>query len=269
MTADSGGRAGHYAIGGSRLEYRLWEPAGAGTRRPNLVLLHEGLGSVAMWKDFPERLAMHTGCPVFACSRAGYGDSTPASLPRTPSYMHPEALEVLPAVLDRLDAPEVVLIGHSDGASIALLFAGGTPAARLRGLVVMAPHVFIEELCVGQIARARDAYREGDLRARLAKYHADVDHVFRGWNDIWLDPAFRSWDIRAYLAHIRVPTLVIQGRDDEYGTLAQVDAVVDGIGAAAERLVLADCRHSPHRDQPEATLAAISGFLHNRIGMQR
>lgn len=266
-STDAGGGVttvdGFIPVPGGRLEYRRWRPPG--TRGPVLVLLHEGLGSVAMWKGFPETLAARTGCEVFAYSRAGYGNSSRARLPRSPGYLHPEGLDMLPRVLDFLAAPDVVLIGHSDGASIALMYAGGTPAERLRGLVVMAPHVFIEDMCVAQIALAREAYESGDLRSRLARYHADVDHMFRGWNDIWLDPAFKSWDIRDCLPLIRVPTLVMQGRDDEYGTLDQVNAVVAGIGPLAEALVIDDCRHSLHRDQPEATLAAIHRFLNERL----
>lgn len=250
---------GFIPVPGGRLEYRRWRPPGA--HAPVLVLLHEGLGSVAMWKDFPETLAARTGCEVFAYSRAGYGNSSPAQLPRTPGYLHPEGLVVLPRVLDFLAARDVVLIGHSDGASIALIHAGGVADPRVRALVVVAPHVFIEPMCVAQIAQARVAYETTDLRSRLARYHADVDHVFRGWNDIWLDPAFLSWNIGEYLPRIRVPTLVLQGREDEYGTQAQVDAVLRGVGAAAEAIIIPDCGHSPHRDQPGAMLDAIERFL--------
>ena len=214
-----------------------------------------------MWKDFPEQLAVQTGCDVFAYSRAGYGRSDQTDLPRSPGYMHPEGLEVLPAVLDFLNAPEVVLLGHSDGASIALIHSGGVHDDRVRALIVMAPHVFIEKICVEQIALARNAYATGDLRSRLAKYHADVEHVFWGWNDIWLHPDFLAWNIESYLPNIRVPVLVIQGEQDEYGTLAQVHAVRDQVRGGADTLLVSDCGHSPHRDQPAATLAGIGRFL--------
>ncbi len=250
---------GFLPAGGRQLEYRHWRQQHS--RGATLVLLHEGLGSVAMWKAFPERLAAHTGCSVVAYSRAGYGRSDKTDLPRTPGYMHPEALEVLPAVLDFLNALEVVVIGHSDGASIALIHAGGVRDPRVKALAVMAPHVFIEHLCVEQIARARDAYEAGDLRSRLAKYHADVDHVFWGWNDIWLQPEFLAWNIEAYLPDIRVPVLVIQGEQDEYGTLAQVYAVRDQVCGGADTLILPDCGHSPHRDRSAATLEGLDWFL--------
>ncbi len=251
---------GFLPAGGRRLEYCHWRQQSP--RGPTLVLLHEGLGSVAMWKKFPEQLALHTGCSVFAWSRAGYGNSDKTELPRVPGYMHPEALEVLPAVLNFLDVPEVVLLGHSDGASIALIHAGGVRDDRVKALIVMAPHVFIEQICVEQIARARSAYESGDLRERLAKYHAHVDHVFWGWNDIWLHPDFPAWNIEPYLANIRVPVLVIQGADDEYGTLAQVHAVRNQVPGRVDTLILSDCGHSPHRDQPAATLEGIGRFLH-------
>ncbi len=251
---------GFLPAGGRQLEYRHWRQPDP--RGPPLVLLHEGLGSVAMWKGFPQRVAAHTGCSVFAYSRAGHGRSSPAHLPRTPGYMHPEGLEFLPVVLDFLNAPAVVLLGHSDGASIALIHAGGVRDPRMQALIVMAPHVFIESMCVEQIARARVAYETGDLRSRLSRYHADVDHVFWGWNDIWLDPAFLAWNIEAYLAEIRVPVLIIQGENDEYGTLAQVHAVRDQVRGGADTLILPDCGHSPHRDQPATTLEGIGRFLH-------
>lgn len=241
------------------MEYHHWRVHSP--QAPTLVLLHEGLGSVAMWKDFPSELAGYTGCNIFACSRAGYGQSDQTQLPRTPSYMHLEALEVLPQVLDILAVPDVVLIGHSDGASIALLHAGGALHKSVKALVVMAPHVFIEKMCVGQIAQARTDYETGDLRSRLAKYHADVDHVFWGWNDIWLNPEFLTWSIEEYLPKIEVPVLIIQGEQDEYGTLAQAHAVRDQVRGQAETLILPNCGHSPQRDQPAATLDGIGHFL--------
>jgi pimeloyl-ACP methyl ester carboxylesterase len=250
---------GFVHAGGRRLECCTW--GGGRTPGPLLVLLHEGLGSLSMWKHFPARLAACAGCDVFAYSRAGNGWSDPASLPRTPGYMHPEALEILPEVLASLDAVEIVLVGHSDGASIALLHAGGGIDRRIRAMVVMAPHAFVEPMCVEQIARARDAYETGDLRGRLSKYHADVDHTFYGWNDIWLHPAFRAWNIEDYLPHVHVPVLVMQGEGDEYGTLAQVRSVVEKVAGPVESCILQDCRHAVHLDQPEHTLEAVTRLI--------
>jgi pimeloyl-ACP methyl ester carboxylesterase len=227
---------------------------------PTLVFLHEGLGSVALWKDFPARVADATGCPVLVYSRAGYGRSSPAVLPRAPDYMHVEALTVLPALLDRLGIADPVLVGHSDGASIALLHAG-SGSRPVRALVALAPHVFVEDMSIASIDEVRRQYETTDLREKLARRHADPDAAFRGWNDIWLAPAFRSWNIEACLPGVRCPLLLIQGRDDEYGSAAQLDAIERQVGGQVTRIELADCRHSPHRDQPEATLAAIADFV--------
>ena len=227
---------------------------------PTLVFLHEGLGSVALWKDFPARVADATGCPVLVYSRAGYGRSSSATLPRAPDYMHVEALTVLPALLDRLGIADPVLVGHSDGASIALLHTG-SGRRPVRALVALAPHVFVEDMSIASIAEVRRQYDTTDLRERLARRHADPDAAFRGWNDIWLAPAFRSWNIEACLPGVRCPLLMIQGRDDEYGSAAQLDAIERQVGGKVARIELADCRHSPHRDQPEATLAAIADFV--------
>lgn len=227
---------------------------------PTLVFLHEGLGSVALWKDFPARAADATGCPVLVYSRAGYGRSSPAALPRAPDYMHVEALTVLPALLDRLGIADPILVGHSDGASIGLLHAGAGKRP-VRALVALAPHVFVEDMAIASIAEARRQFETTDLRERLARRHADPDAAFRGWNDIWLAPAFRRWNIEAFLSGVRCPLLLIQGRDDEYGSAAQLDAIERQVGGTVARLELADCRHSPHRDQPEATLAAIAAFV--------
>lgn len=244
-------------VSGQRLEcVRI----GAELPGPTLVFLHEGLGSVALWRDFPRRVAEATSLPALIYSRAGYGNSTTLARARTPSYMHDEALAVLPALLDALDIVEPILIGHSDGASIALIHAG-SGVRPVRALVAIAPHVFVEDLSVGGIEQARLAYEGTDLRAKLARYHGDVDSAFRGWNDIWLSPAFRDWNIEAFLPGITCPLLLIQGRDDEYGTLAQLDAIERQASGPVERVELAACRHSPHRDQPEATLAAIAGFV--------
>ena len=245
-------------LAGAKFEYRLWPGRGP----LGLVLLHEGLGSVSMWRDFPQRLQAATGLGVFAWSRRGYGGSSPAPGPWPVAYMHEEARHWLPLVIEATGFDEIVLIGHSDGASIAAIYAGEQPAPVLRGLVLMAPHFFVEDVSLASIAKARVAFETGDLRSRLERHHGgNVDGAFRGWNRIWLDPAFRDWDIQAPLRNIKVPTLLIQGADDEYGTLAQLDAARSAIAAPVSTVVLADCRHSPHRDQPDATLAAITGFL--------
>lgn len=250
-------RARFVDVAGHRLEcVRIRGADGA----PTLVFLHEGLGSVALWKDFPARVSDATGCPVLVYSRAGYGRSSPAALPRAPDYMHVEALTVLPALLDRLAIADPILVGHSDGASIALLHAGsgGRP---VRALVALAPHVFVEDRSIASIAEARRQFETTDLRERLARRHTDPEAAFRGWNDIWLAPAFRGWNIESCLPGVRCPLLLIQGRDDEYGSAAQLDAIERQVGGKVVRLELADCRHSPHRDQPEATLAAIADFV--------
>ncbi len=242
---------------GRRLEYERIEVAATG--RPTLVLLHEGLGSVAMWRDFPGRLAHATGCNAVVFSRYGYGRSDPLAGPRDVRYMHDEALSALPELLDTLGIDAPILVGHSDGGSIALIHAG----SRLRpvgAVVTLAAHVFVEDLSIASIAAARTAYASADLRRLLARYHADVDSAFRGWNDIWLHPDFRAWNIEEYLPRIACPVLAIQGADDEYGTMEQMRC----IGAQVrdvEIVELADCRHSPHRDQPEAVLEAMTRFV--------
>jgi pimeloyl-ACP methyl ester carboxylesterase len=222
-------------------------------------LLHEGLGCVAMWRGFPAHLAEATGCAVFAWSRAGYGASDPAPLPRGPMYMHDEAA-ILRPVLDAAGVRDCVLLGHSDGASIAALYAGTQRDARVRGLALLAPHFFVEPVTIASIEDARDRYLAGDLRERLARYHADVDGAFRGWNGAWLDPDFWAWNITAACAGIDVPTLVVQGLADPYGTAAQVAALQDAAGERVRPLLLAGVGHTPHLQAPEATLAAVAAF---------
>lgn len=243
--------------GGHRLEF-LHIAGDAG--RPTLVFLHEGLGSVAMWRDFPAKLAQATGAPAIVYSRFGYGRSDPLTGPREVRYMHEEALGTLPALRQTLGLDDVVLVGHSDGASIALVHAGSGQWP-VRALVLEAPHVFVEYISVAGIEAAREAYAATDLRQRLARYHDDVESAFRGWNDAWLDPAFRAWNIEEYLPGVRCPVLAIQGEDDQYGTLAQVAAIERGVGGPFEKLVLAKCGHSPHRDQEQAVLAAMTDFI--------
>lgn len=245
--------------GGRRLEIRWIGPGPS--EAPTLVFLHEGLGSVSLWRDFPDRLAAATGCGALVYSRAGYGASDPADLPRPVSYMHHEATDVLPEVLDRMRVQAAVLVGHSDGGSIALIHAARCGGARVRGLALEAPHVFVEELSVRSIAAAAEAYRVTDLRARLRRHHGDnVDVAFWGWNRAWLDPEFRQWNLEALLPDVRVPVLVVQGREDPYGTLAQVEAIRRQASGPVRTLILDHCGHSPHREQPEAVLAAMEGF---------
>jgi len=255
--------AGFLDIAGARLEYRRVAPKTAprAGSQPAIVLLHEGLGSVSMWRDFPDRLAEAAGRGVFVYSRAGYGKSSPAPLPRPARYMHDEGLATLPRVLDAAGIGDCVLVGHSDGGSIALIYAGGVRPMRARGVVTLAAHVFNEKLCVDSIAAAGRAYLETDLRRRLARYHADVDNAFRGWNDVWLSDEFRHWNIEEFLPRVAVPVLAIQGRDDEYGTERQVDAIVGQVKGGAEKLMLPRCKHSAHRDQPAMTLEAIARFV--------
>ncbi|MEZ5713946.1 MAG: alpha/beta hydrolase [Paracoccaceae bacterium] len=250
---------GTLEAGGKRLEWGVFGPA-PGPGRPVIVLLHEGLGCLALWRDFPEALSRATGLGVFAYSRAGYGRSEPCELPRPLDYMTREAVEVLPQVLEALGAGQVILMGHSDGATIAAIHAGSVEDRRVRGLVLMAPHFFTEEMGLTEIARAREAYETTDLRTRMAKYHADPDAAFRGWNGAWLDPGFRAWNVADTIDYIRVPALVIQGRDDQYGTLAQVEEVETRSYAPVEVLVLEDCRHAPQFDRPEAVLDAVADF---------
>ena len=227
------------------------------------MFLHEGLGSVALWKDFPERVVAATGCSGFVYSRYGYGRSDPLIEPRQADYMHREALEVLPQLLAVLSIDAPVLIGHSDGASIALIHAGATKWP-VRGLVAMAPHVFVEDVCVASIAQAKLAFETTDLPQRLGRYHEDVASAFWGWNDIWLHPDFRNWSIEAYLPAVRCAVLLIQGEDDQYGSRAQVDAIARQISGPVETLMLQDCGHAPHVDRTEATLQAIARFV---VGM--
>jgi pimeloyl-ACP methyl ester carboxylesterase len=237
----------------------------AGTRRqtPELVLLHEGLGCVSHWKDFPRRLANATGCGVTVYSRYGAGQSDVMTEPRKVSYMHEEALNALPDLLRQLEIENPVLIGHSDGASIAIIYAGAYD--HVRGLVLLAPHVFVENLSVASIAEAKVQFQSTNLPEKLARHHRDAVRTFWGWNDIWLDPEFRGWNIEEYLSRITCPILAIQGLDDQYGTVKQIEAIERQCRDTVETLMLADCRHSPQRDQPDAVLEAIRKFV-NRIG---
>jgi pimeloyl-ACP methyl ester carboxylesterase len=251
--------SGFLTIGPHQLEYRMIGPRPEVA--PTLVLLHEGLGCVGLWNDFPDKLAAATGCGVFVYSRAGYGRSSPVALPRPLTYMHEEARETLPALLDAVGFARGLLLGHSDGASIAAIYAGSRQDHRVGGLVLVAPHFFTEESGLRSIEEARKAYESGELRQRLARWHKDVDNAFRGWCDAWLDPGFRRWDITEFLAYIRVPVLVVQGENDQYGTLEQIEAVKRECYCPVEVALLPGARHSPHRDAPEASLAAIADFV--------
>ena len=229
--------------------------------RPVLVFLHEGLGSVELWKQVPDELAQGTGCAALIYSRYGNGFSEVLHEARPVSYMHDEARSALPDVLDAFGVHDAVLVGHSDGASIALIYAGES-GQRVRGVVAEAPHVFVEDISVSSIARAKFAYESSDLRARMECYHQNVDRTFYGWNDIWLDPQFRAWNIRDAVRRISIPMLLIQGAQDEYGTFAQLEAVqADVQSARVDSLYLADCRHAPHRDRPDVTLSAVRAFV--------
>ncbi len=241
---------------GKRLETLWLSPVASG--RPAIVLLHEGLGSIALWKDFPEIVAQRTGCGVFVYSRYGHGNSDRLTEKRTADYLHHEAEIVLPALLAEAGIERPVLFGHSDGASIALIYAGKYPDSPL-ALILEAPHVFVEELALKSIAAAKIAYETADLSRKLGRYHQHVDATFWGWNDIWLDPHFRAWNIESNLDSIRCPVLMIQGEDDEYGTVAQIEAIQARI-PAAEVLLLPRCGHSPHRDQLQAVLDGIAQF---------
>lgn len=243
---------------GRKLDYRWIAPARP--EAPPLVFLHEGLGSIELWREFPDRVAAATGCGVLIYSRYGYGRSDRLDGPRPLDYLHQEALIALPEVLERLGLVNPVLIGHSDGASIALIHAG---AGRwpVRALILEAPHVFVEEVTLAGIVEAKRAFETTDLRHRLARYHVDAEATFRGWSETWLNPDFRTWNIEEVLPGIRAPILAIQGEDDEYGTLAQLDAIAAQAGGPVHRLVLPRCGHTPHRERAEEVLDAMTRFI--------
>jgi pimeloyl-ACP methyl ester carboxylesterase len=256
------GSSGTLAVGSLELEYRMAGPAP--DRAPTIVLLHEGLGSVAQWNNFQEPLAEATQAGVFAYSRAGYGASSTIALPRPLTYMHDEALQVLPQVLDAIGFRRGLLVGHSDGASIAAIYAGGLQDHRVRGLSLIAPHFVVEDCSIEAIAQAKLAYDSGDLRGRLAKWHKDVDVAFRGWNEAWLHPEFRKWEITESLAYIRVPVQIVQGEADPYGSMRQVQIADEECSCPVDIVVLPNVGHSPHREAFEATLQAVARFA-NRI----
>jgi pimeloyl-ACP methyl ester carboxylesterase len=250
---------GFLELGPMRLEYRMIGPRPDAA--PTIVMLHEGLGSVGLWGDFPEKVAAATGAGVFVYSRAGYGKSSPGKLPRSTRFMHEEACDVLPRVLDAIGFQRGFLLGHSDGASIAAIYAGSVQDHRVRGLVLEAPHFFTEEMGIAEIARAREAFTNGTFREKLSRWHADVDCAFRTWSEPWLDPQFRKWDITEALAYIRVPILIVQGDQDQYGTLKQLAVAQEECFCPVETAVLPGIRHVPHREAPELTLSVIADFI--------
>ena len=256
------------AIDTARIEWRerqltleyTWVGAAASIH-PTVVFLHEGLGSVAMWKDFPQRFCEAHGLRGLVFSRYGYGNSTPrpADEQWSVDFMHRQAHEVLPLFLDAVGVDRPWLFGHSDGGSIALLYAARYPE-RVSGIAVVAPHIMVEDITINNIRTARELYLQKDLRARIGRYHADVDSAFWGWNDIWLNPAFRAFNIEAELAAIACPVIAVQGEDDEYGTLEQIRGIQRKV-PATRIVVLKQCGHSPHRDQPQALIQEVAQFI--------
>jgi pimeloyl-ACP methyl ester carboxylesterase len=253
---------GFLDLGDQRLEYRMVGPRPA--EAPTLLLLHEGLGCVDVWGSFPEEVAAATATGVFVYSRAGYGRSSPSPLPRPVSFMHDEAQQVLPRVLAAIGFRRGLLLGHSDGASIAAIYAGSVEDHRVRGLVLLAPHFFTEEMGLAEIARAKRAFEAGPLREKLGKLHADPDNAFWTWCGPWLDPEFRKWDLTDALAHIRVPILIVQGERDQYGTARQIEVAKEACYCPVEVALLPGIRHAPYREAPQETLQAVAEFA-NRL----
>ncbi|MCM3878406.1 MAG: alpha/beta hydrolase [Thermoanaerobaculia bacterium] len=252
-----------FQVLGSHLEYRWIGPKPADA--PTIVFLHEGLGCVGTWRGFPERLASATGCGALVYSRVGYGGSDSVIGKRPVRYMHDEALGVLPAVLEHFKLGKVVLFGHSDGASIALIHAGAHSGS-VRALILEAPHVFVESVSIEGIERITADYETTRLRERLARHHgSNTDSMFRAWSDVWLRPEFRQWNIGEYLPAIECPVLAIQGEDDQYGTLEQVNAVVTKVRGPAETLILPRCGHSPHSERPDEVFQAAADFIRKTL----
>jgi pimeloyl-ACP methyl ester carboxylesterase len=248
-------------VGGARLEYRWARPDRRTRNSPTLVLLHEGLGCVALWKDFPERLARATGLGVFLWSRAGFGRSDPIVLPRPLDYLEQET-PMVAEVLAAAGIERSILVGHSDGGTIALLHAASGRAEGTPAIVTMAAHVFVEDVTIAGIRETKRAWEESDLRAKLARWHgANVDNAFHGWCDTWLDPGFRDWNIERSLPAVCVPVLAMQGADDQYGTPAQVEAIARRVSGLAEKLLIPGAGHSPHVDRPDVVIEAISRFV--------
>ena len=257
---------GFLDIGSQRLEYRMIGPRPEAA--PTLVLLHEGLGCVGMWNEFPDKLQAATGAGVFVYSRMGYGRSSPAKLPRRLDFMHEEARQTLPLILDAIGFQRGLLVGHSDGASIAAIYGGSFQDHRVNGLVLMAPHFIVEDVTSASIQEFRKTYDTTELRQRLARYHDDVDATAHGWSDVWLKGDFRSWDLTEDLAHIRVPVLIIQGENDQYGTARQIEIAQEECYCPVEALMLPDTRHVPFREAPKATLDAVVEFTRRALQSQ-
>ena len=251
--------SGFLDIGTQHLEYRMIGPRP--DEAPTIVMLHEGLGCAGLWGDFPDKLQQATGAGIFVYSRAGYGQSSPVQLPRPLSYMHDEAGDTLPQLLDAIGFKRGLLLGHGDGASIAAIYTGSHQDHRVGGLVLIAPHFFTEDSSIESIMRVRTAYETGNLRAQLLRWHKDVDNAFHGWADPWLDPEFRQWDITEFLAYIRVPVLIVQGEDDLDNTAKQIAAAERECYCPMEVALLKGARHSPQHQVPEAALKAISEFV--------
>lgn len=254
-------------VGGVKLECRHLNQ-GAAHDQPTLVFLHEGLGCVALWRDFPEKLCQATGLNGFIYSRQGYGASDPIDLPRPVDFMHHEALDVLSPVLDAADLSSAILIGHSDGGSISLIHGGGVKDPRVKLITTLAAHVLNEALTVRSIEEAKVAFETTNLRDRLAKYHGDnVDCAFWGWNGVWLNPDFWHWNLEEFLPGIEVPTLILQGTDDQYGTDAQIKAIEAGLICPSETVMIEAAQHSPHLEQPDATISAITAFITKHLDL--
>jgi pimeloyl-ACP methyl ester carboxylesterase len=252
----------HVRAAGRSLAY---EWIGNENGKPELVFLHEGLGSIRQWRDFPAKLAEATGCRALVYDRYGYGQSDVLAEPRrTVRYMHDEALTALPVVLLELQVKSPILVGHSDGASIALIYAGAGHA--VRGVVAMAPHVFIEPICLSSIRKATETFEKTNFAEKFGRYHRNARKTFYAWSDVWLDPQFESWDIRAdYLPDVRCPVLAIQGHDDEYGTMAQLEEIERRVSGPCELLKLENCGHAPFRDQPQKVVAKTEAFVHRLL----
>jgi len=257
--------SGTLTIGASELEYRMIGPMP--DKAPTIVMLHEGLGSVGLWGDFPEKLQAATGAGVFLYSRAGYGNSSPAKLPRPLDFMEIEALDVLPKVLDAIGFRRGLLLGHSDGASIATIYAGGIQDHRVRGVMLIAPHFMVEDFGLVSIQKTKQNYDSGDLKPKLARWHKDVDNAFNGWADVWLDPQFREWDISESLAYVRVPVEIIQGADDQYGTLRHIEIAQTECYCPVDVTIIPGAGHSPHREEPEAALKAAADFANRLLSL--
>ncbi len=251
--------SGFLDLGDQRLEYRFIGPRP--DEAPTLVMLHEGLGCVGMWGDFPDKLQAATGCGVFVYSREGYGQSSPATLPRPLTFMHTEAQDTLPKILDTIGFQRGLLVGHSDGASIAAIYGGSHQDHRIAGIVLIAPHFIVEDVTSASIADMRQAYDTTELRARLARWHADVDATVRGWSDVWLKGDFRKWDLTEFLAYIRVPLLIVQGEGDQYGTIRQIEIAQEECYCPVEVALLPGAKHVPQREAPEATLRVVTEFI--------